>query len=673
MSMKNKGIVMEDIIIFVGLPHDVEQSMRGFCEYMNKHALHRQVIGIWSDTEMFETAYWENGIPVKDFRCIRCTLEDGTMVGFYHADMKLGKGSNGWRFYDYLVRYCGGDIGQYESLGEVIELNAQALLFNNFTISEFVLDVPLDHDETSYTMDEVLLSFHHTKRLVLGSPGGFTTQLITIVRHDRVLSEDGVFVSKKDGSVKAFGEMLNYLSEVCKDRTDQRFFCRLGVHGTRCQGKLSIAEIEVLLHNALYMGVAYLQITEDVDGATWVAQGNVRIVTEVRVPPMIVQDNVKTVLSRLKTSRSGRAYKPYTQDLRHETFVVIADDTNEILAHGDNTWLGEYLLPVLHAKQSSFHIPRDKWRDVVYHGYLNVKVARFSDHMRRNVTLFHNTKRLEATQLGRPTGGYQTTGSLPVRGSDTKYPQSGTCIYRDTGVRAGDDSREHRRMGEIVVDFWRVLIAHISQTSKAIETQYSVNPYKEPFTTTEGNKEMAKVKTKPTSGSTTGGLETYSSREECAKALKEFIPKATRPMYEPLIDRLFCELPGARELVKPAATNTGELQSEAMFSQADALSVVIMGEYLQLSAAMRLKACASMAPADATELYGVPLKTFNDVFLLLRFVSNNKDDPEKTVVDWVGLRTYAAEQEAANATAAKNANLMTGMDGKSNYGHRFTR
>lgn len=401
MSMKNKGALMENIIIFVGLPHDVEQSMRGFCEYMNKHALHRPVIGIWSDTEMFETAYWENDIPVKDFRCIRCTLEDGTMVGFYHADMKLGTGSNGWRFYDYLVRYCDGGIRQYESLGEVIELNAQALLFNSFTISEFVLDVPLDLDETSYTMDEVLLSIHRAKRLVLGTPGDVTSRSITIVRHDRVLSEDGVFVSKKDGSVKAFGEMLNYLSDVHKGRNDQRLYCRLGVHGTRCHGNLSIAEIEVLLHNALYMGVAYLQIIEDTAAATWVAQGNVRIITEVRVPPMIVQDNVKTVLSRLKTSRSVRAYKRHlTQDLLRETFVVIADDTNEILAHGDSAWLGEYLLPVRHARQSSFHIPRDKWRDVVYHGYLNVKVARFSDHMRRNVTLFHNTKRLEATQLG---------------------------------------------------------------------------------------------------------------------------------------------------------------------------------------------------------------------------------------------------------------------------------
>ena len=128
-----------------------------------------------------------------------------------------------------------------------------------------------------------------------------------------------------------------------------------------------------------------------------------------------------------------------------------------------------------------------------------------------------------------------------------------------------------------------------------------------------------------------------------------------------------------RELAKPAATNTEELQSEVASSQADALSVAIVGMSSRLRAAMRLKVCASMAPADATELYNVPLKTFGDTFLLLRFVSNDKDDPEKTVVDWDGLRAYAAEQEAANATAAKNANLTIGMDGKSNYGHRFTR
>ena len=627
MSMKNKGAVMEDIIIFVGLPHDVEQSMRGFCEYMNKHALHRRIIGIWSDTEMFETAYWENGIPVKEFRCIRCTLEDGNMVGFYHADMKLGKGSNGWRFYDYLVGYLGSGISASESLGEVIELNAPTLLFNNFTISEFVLDVPLDHDETSYTMDEVLLSFHHTKRLVLGSPGGFTTQLIIIVRHDRVLSEDDAFVSKKDGSVKAFGEMLNYLSEVRKDRTDQRFFCRLGVHGTRCQGKLAIAEIEVLLHNALYMGVAYLQIIEDVDGATWVAQGNVRIVTEVRVPPMIVQDNVKTVLSRLKASRSTRAYKPYTQDLLHETFVVIADDTNEILAQGDSAWLGEYLLPVLHARQSSFHIPRDKWRDVVYHGYLNVKVARFSDHMRRNVTLFHNTKRLEATQLGWPTGGYQTT--------DLRLGQ----LFKDTEINEGNKEMSSNQ------DKYGAGLKPTTASKSMREVSTSFSP---------GSLLNSLDETSVESGASAARKCITAAKNSSAETLKSFFPKATHPMYSPLIGRR-------------------SYWSEVVSSQADALSVAIMGMSSRLRAAMRLKACASMAPADATELYGVPLKTFGDTFLLLRFVSSDKDDPEKTVVDWVGLRAYAAEQEAANATAAKNANLMTGMDGKSNYGHRFTR
>ena len=164
-----------------------------------------------------------------------------------------------------------------------------------------------------------------------------------------------------------------------------------------------------------------------------------------------------------------------------------------------------------------------------------------------------------------------------------------------------------------------------------------------------------------------------AAKNSSAETLKSFFPKATRPLCSQLIDRWSYQMSDPRELAKPTATNTEELQSEVVSSQADALSVAIVGMSSRLRAAMRLKVCASMAPADATELYGVPLKTFDDVFLLWRFVSSDKDDPEKTVVDWVGLRAYAAEQEAAHATAAKNANLMTGMDGKSNYGHRFTR
>lgn len=171
-----------------------------------------------------------------------------------------------------------------------------------------------------------------------------------------------------------------------------------------------------------------------------------------------------------------------------------------------------------------------------------------------------------------------------------------------------------------------------------------------------------------------------AANNSSAETLKSFFPKATRPLCSQIIDRWSYQMSDPCELVKPAATNTEELQSEVVSSQADALSVAIKRMAtnikrmaLRMRVAVRLKACASMAPEDATELYGVPLKIFDNTFVVYGFVSNDKDDPEKTVVDWVGLRAYAAEQEAANATAAKNANLMTGMDGKSNYGHRFTR
>lgn len=86
-----------------------------------------------------------------------------------------------------------------------------------------------------------------------------------------------------------------------------------------------------------------------------------------------------------------------------------------------------------------------------------------------------------------------------------------------------------------------------------------------------------------------------------------------------------------------------------------------------------LSQLAKDAPKDATELYGVPLHYFRRYELMFTYVTNDTSDPLKTVVDWEGLRALAAKDAAEEVTANKSANLMKGMDGSSNYGHRFTR
>jgi hypothetical protein len=86
-----------------------------------------------------------------------------------------------------------------------------------------------------------------------------------------------------------------------------------------------------------------------------------------------------------------------------------------------------------------------------------------------------------------------------------------------------------------------------------------------------------------------------------------------------------------------------------------------------------LSQLAKDAPKDATELYGVPLHYFRRYELMFTYVTNDTSDPLKTVVDWEGLRALAAKDAAEEVTANKNTNLMMGMDGSSNYGHRFTR
>ena len=86
-----------------------------------------------------------------------------------------------------------------------------------------------------------------------------------------------------------------------------------------------------------------------------------------------------------------------------------------------------------------------------------------------------------------------------------------------------------------------------------------------------------------------------------------------------------------------------------------------------------LSQLAKDAPKDATELYGVPLHYFRRYELMFTYVTNDANDPLKTVVDWEGLRALAAKDAAEEVAANKSANLMKGMNGSSNYGHRFTR
>ena len=121
---------------------------------------------------------------------------------------------------------------------------------------------------------------------------------------------------------------------------------------------------------------------------------------------------------------------------------------------------------------------------------------------------------------------------------------------------------------------------------------------------------------------------------------------------------------------------TPETWSEHKKACSEALSGITDSVYRFLRRVRKvvfLSQLAKDAPKDATELYGVPLHYFRRYELMFTYVTNDANDPLKTVVDWEGLRALAAKDAAEEVTANKSANLMKGMDGSSNYGHRFTR
>lgn len=121
---------------------------------------------------------------------------------------------------------------------------------------------------------------------------------------------------------------------------------------------------------------------------------------------------------------------------------------------------------------------------------------------------------------------------------------------------------------------------------------------------------------------------------------------------------------------------TPETLSEHKKACSEALSGITDSVYRYLRRVRKvvfLSQLAKDAPKDATELYGVPLHYFRRYELMFTYVTNDANDPLKTVVDWEGLRALAAKDAAEEVTANKRTNLMKGMDGSSNYGHRFTR
>ena len=121
---------------------------------------------------------------------------------------------------------------------------------------------------------------------------------------------------------------------------------------------------------------------------------------------------------------------------------------------------------------------------------------------------------------------------------------------------------------------------------------------------------------------------------------------------------------------------TPETLSEHKKACSEALNGITDSVYRYLRRVRKvvfLSQLAKDAPKDATELYGVPLHYFRRYELMFTYVTNDANDPLKTVVDWEGLRALAAKDAAEEVTANKSANLMMGMDGSSNYGHRFTR
>lgn len=121
---------------------------------------------------------------------------------------------------------------------------------------------------------------------------------------------------------------------------------------------------------------------------------------------------------------------------------------------------------------------------------------------------------------------------------------------------------------------------------------------------------------------------------------------------------------------------TPETLSEHKKACSEALNGITDSVYRYLRRVRKvvfLSQLAKDAPKDATELYGVPLHYFRRYELMFTYVINDANDPLKTVVDWEGLRALAAKDAAEEVAANKSANLMKGMDGSSNYGHRFTR